>query len=293
MDADTSNIKVRRGPQWRSDRVIELLGNPRLQPRRSDDPYVRWYRRYRLLEMAAGCHEVERFDAFLAHPHSCLADSIYFGPDMEFKHILEARLLSDESPAAIASRLKIDEETINHFEALFFDFRSRPRDTDWVQEVIVGPPEGLAPKLHGVMSETQRGFLYRLFAYCGGPTVLDSVIFNVGPPMTPQSYESVDSWLDSAAEQVVQSLSDAANPVRPIQDTVVRLLELGLEPPRKARMRKAARKLPPSDFEVFATAIIARISGQSTSKSEAPRQRARTAANSRSREPAVGSEWTA
>ena len=280
MDADFFKNNSFRSLQWRSHRVIELVDNPRLKPRRSDDAYIRSYRRYRILRMAAGMDRTKRFSAFLAHPHSCVADAIYFAANTEFRHILEARLLSEESPAEIASRLKLDEETINHYEALFFDFRDRPHDTDWVQEVILGPIEYLFPKLNGVMSETQRGFLYRMFAYCGGSAVLDSVVHSIAPPTMPDSRESVGSWLDGAADQIVQSLSSAAKHARPIQDAVVRLLELALEPQRNARTSKSARKRPPCDFEAFAAAIIARLSGQSTSKSGPRRQRARTTSSS-------------
>src|SRR4051812_24249649 len=120
MDANLIEYTPLRRPQWRSDRVIELVDDPRLKPRRSDDAYVRSCRRYRLLQKAA-CDEAQRFDAFLAHPHSGAADSIYFGPNAEFRQILEARLLSDETPATIASQLIIEEETVKHYEALFFD----------------------------------------------------------------------------------------------------------------------------------------------------------------------------
>jgi hypothetical protein len=292
MDATFSKTRVLRRPQWRADRVIELVDNPRLQLRRSDDAYIRSYRRYQILRSAAGIDKTKRFRAFLSQPHSCVADAIYFASNTERRHILEAWLLIEEAPAEIASRLKIEEETVNHYEALFFDIRHRLYDTNWVKELILSPPEYLISRRNGEMSDTQRGFLYRMFGYCGGPAALDSVVSSLARTAMSANRESVGSWLDNAAEQIVQSLSGGATHPRPIQDAVVQLLDLALEPQRTARTSKAARKRPPSDFEAFVAAIIAKLPGRSTSEFGRRRQRGTAMSNLLSRELANDSEST-
>ena len=206
MDADFSKSNLRRRPQWRADRVVELVSHPKLQLQQTDDKYVRSHRRFRIRQMAAGNDETKLFDAFLADPHSSIADTIYFAREQEFRHVLEARLMSAESLAQIASRVEMEEKSVAHYAAMFFDVRDRLQNTDWRHEVILGPSGNLLARLNGIMCDTQRAFLYRLFASYGGPAVLDSVIQSIGPRTLPERRESSNPWVDSAAEQIVRTL---------------------------------------------------------------------------------------
>lgn len=268
MDADFLKNHAFRWPQWRAERVIYLTDNPKVQPRRSDDHYVRAYRRYRILETAAGSDETKLFAAFLQQPHSYVAHAIYYGPDRELRHILEARLLTGESLAEIANRFKMEKETVAHYEALFFNVRNRLHNADWIHGVILGQHQFLVARMDGVLTQDQRGFLYRLFGYYGGPDVLDAVIHSIGSTTMPQGREDVAGWLDHAVDQIVQSWV-AANRIRDLDTvTVVHLLDLVVGPQRKAKTSRAARKWPQTDFEVFVSRIAAKLTGRASPRDQ-------------------------
>lgn len=40
---------------------------------------------------------------------------------------------------------------------------------DWVAKVIKGPPEDRVANRDGTITDGQRGYIYRLFGYFGGP----------------------------------------------------------------------------------------------------------------------------
>lgn len=61
-----------RRPQWRLERVRQMIEHrPPLQPRRSDDHYVRAYRRFLISYLAAGDDEKRRRAVSLELPHVC------------------------------------------------------------------------------------------------------------------------------------------------------------------------------------------------------------------------------
>lgn len=260
MDADLNKNNMVRRPQWRADRVMELVENPKLRLRRSDDIYVRSYRRLRSLQAAAGIDQTKRFFGFVAQPYSWVAEAIYYTTDGHFRHILEGHLLTQESIAEIAGRLKIEENTVAHYEAIFFSVIDLRQNTDAIDQVILGPPGCFFAGVKGVMTDNQRGFLYRLFAYYGGPDLLEAVIETIGPTTMHESREDVVGWLDTAVDQIVQVSTVAASRApRLDKDPIVRLLEIALATLQTAKTSKLARRRPPCDFERLVAMVLAKL----------------------------------
>ena len=174
-----------RRPQWRSERVIAMLTHrPRpLRPRRCDDRYMRAYRWFLKHYLAAGDDAVGRQRLVWKCRHVDQAHRLYFAADVERRQILEARLLTAESFAEIAMRFATKAAMIDYFEQLFFNVRDRMDCRDWLIRVIKGPPEDRVPSRDGVLTVGQRGYVYRLFGYYGGPKILDAVVMcTVAPP---------------------------------------------------------------------------------------------------------------
>ena len=79
------------------------------------------------------------------------------------------------------------------------------------------------------MTAAQRGFVYRLFAYFGGPLVLDAVVMCLSPHQRPQQDEDASAWFDDATRDIVRSRAAMAASVLAIDGhNIMRLLKLAL-----------------------------------------------------------------
>jgi hypothetical protein len=182
MDGFLEKDSPMRSPRWRYDRVLKVLRTPGLRlPELADDHPIRACHRYLVLGAAAQTSPEEFAEFCQDYPHVEPAVSLHYSPAPELQYILQARLLTAESLAQIAARLGTDELVIRFYSDLFFDVRDRLEARDWIMKVILGPPE-LRAKFNkdGTLTDAQRGFLYRLFAYYGGPLVLDALIAGIG-----------------------------------------------------------------------------------------------------------------
>jgi hypothetical protein len=114
MHADFFTNSPFRRPQWRADRVMQMVEHrpSPLKPRQYDDHYVRTYRQILLSLVAAGDDEAARYAAIQEKPHVYQAHTLHFHPDRHLRQVLEARLLTDESLAKIANRFATEPHTI-------------------------------------------------------------------------------------------------------------------------------------------------------------------------------------
>lgn len=75
---------------------------------------------------------------------------------------------------------------------IFFDIRDRFPSTDWIQKVTIGPRSSYRDMKPGAMTDQQRGYVYRLFAYHGGPLALDAVIGAAGSATMPRAADECE-----------------------------------------------------------------------------------------------------
>jgi hypothetical protein len=218
-----------RRPMWRAERVFAMLEHrPRpLRPRRCDDTYVRAYRCFLKHCLAAGDDTAERLRLHPAMRNVDQAHRLRFDADEERREILQARLLTVETFTEIAARFATEAPVIDCFEKLFFNVRDRLTNKDWIAKIIKGPPENRVPSRDGVLTAAQRGFVYRLFAFFGGPVVLDTLIGCLSPHRMPQQVE--DAWFDDATRDIVRSRAAMAASVFAIDgQNIMRVLKLAL-----------------------------------------------------------------
>jgi hypothetical protein len=178
------------------------------------------------------------------HAHVASAFSLHYSASPELQHILQARLLTTETFAQIASRLSTNELVIQFYADLFFDVRDRLEARDWIAKVILGPPE-LRSKFNpdGTLTDAQRGVLYRLFAYRGGPLVLDSLIASIGSLNRPTQAGDVAEWMDGSLQEIIRTRAVMAVQLLEVNKTnAPRLIKLALPKKGKQRLSKTVKQ---------------------------------------------------
>jgi hypothetical protein len=133
---------------------------------------------------------------FLRELHRCLADApwrllaprwddlgeayaLYTEEPSWPRWELEARLLTDQPLDEIAVRLDTSPAVVDAYHATFFDVRGRLRARGWVANHVPGLGE------HVPLVEEDVGGLLKLYAYTGGPTVLDALLEYFQAPPDP------------------------------------------------------------------------------------------------------------
>jgi len=232
MNAKLIAMNPVRRPQWRLDRVLQLVRHrPQpLWPRRVDCHAIRVYRRI-LLELAAARNDEDAVDK-LEHesPDICYAHALHYSADAEPRQILEARLLTSESLDLIAKRMGTSTKAIEYYEALFFNVRDRLDSDDWIRSVIRGNFHKAERNASNGMDVEQRGYAMRLFAYYGGPLVLDAVIQGLSQAKMPNGVNGVAPWFEDVLDQLVRtSAAVAAATVSIDRKSMMRLLTLAMK----------------------------------------------------------------
>jgi hypothetical protein len=239
---DIAKLNPLRSPRWRYDRVVKAVQKPGFLFRRStgDDYPIRLYHRY--LTRGAAAHGDNRQLELLRqeYPDAALVHELYFSRSIELRQILEARLLTDESFAQIANRMGLGESAVRLYSDLFFDVRDRMQATLWVLKIILGSPETRCKfNEDGTLTDEQRGLLYRLFAYYGGPLVLDAMVAGISGVTLPQRPDELPAWFDSALGQIIRTTATGAVHFLEInRGNAMQLIKLAI--PRKSRKGDAS-----------------------------------------------------
>ena len=232
MNAKFIAMNPVRRPQWRFDRVMQLVRHrPRpLWPRWEDCHAIRAYR-YILLELAAARHDEDALDQIMhEYPEICHAHAVHYSADAEPRQILEARLLTTESLDLIAKRMGTSSKAIEYYEALFFNVRDRLDCDVWIRSVIRGNFSMAGDNGNNGMGVEQRGYVLRLFAYYGGPLVLDAVIQGLSHAKMPSRTGDVEPWFEDVLGQLVRtSAAVAAATIAIDRKNIMRLLTLAMK----------------------------------------------------------------
>jgi hypothetical protein len=244
-----------RDPQWRSRRVMQLIGgNPEpLRPGRCDDKYIRAYRLMLLAFAAAGNDVVQQNAVVLEYPHVWHAHHLHNSPDIEHRQILEARLLTCETLDEIARRYDTAPQVVDCYEKLFFHVRDRLDNPLWIGVMIKGGPSSGRENKSDVMTDQERAYVYRLFAYCGGPLVLDAAVSGMASTTILMRAEDVP---DTALNQIVRTCA-AAVTLRLNSKNMIPMMKLAVRM-RAAKAATSARDSGP-DFEEWAGTVLTAI----------------------------------
>lgn len=250
---------ARRKPEWRFERIQQLLDNPKSAKSGQDDHYVRTGRSF-LAKWRKAQSDAQRERLFDANPGLYYAYRLYDGAadDPIPTLILETRVLAGISEEAIAKGLTTLPETVTWYERLFFDVRPYLKNQDWVISQVIAP--ALA-KTFAVSDASRRSapsgprFLdasVKFLAYFGGPLVADALIWGVQPIPPPDSPERLNAWMDKQwANLVKRRGQQAALNIEVNRFNIMDLLRLYSELIEQGRADEEAAR----DFSYWESAI--------------------------------------
>jgi len=112
---------------------------------------------------------------------------------------------------------------------------------DWIlKAAVIGPRHRFRDDNDGPLTAEQRGYVYRLFAFCGGALALDAVIQGIGSAALPQRAKDVVVWFDNELDQLVRTRAAAAAAVLPLnQRNALQMIKLALRNAARANKKPA------------------------------------------------------
>jgi hypothetical protein len=171
-----------RPVDWRWRWAADLLGQG--EPVSvADDHAVREAAAF--LRAWRGCQdEPDRLRLALEMPALYGAHQLYLAAGLFAKCQVEARLLTEESYALIAEKCGRDPQVIEAYHKTFFDVRDRLHAEGYVLHQVIGP------KAHAGLTEADVDVILKLYAYAGGPLVVDALVrYYRDPPTVPEHPE--------------------------------------------------------------------------------------------------------
>lgn len=219
-----------RSPQWRFERTLELVEHepaPR-RAQRCDDSQVRTYRNF-LIRWRATQADDERATLFPRHPGLYYAQTWQFHADSEWRSLLQARILSRESPEKIAMRFGTLPSAVSWYEAIFFNVLDRIDCRDWIEKAVIASSASKIANRDGSLTASQRDLAYKIFGYFGGPDVLDILVSGLAGGFVPQGTKATEKWVDAAFKSVLKSRAlTAAKTFEVNRYNVMQLFEITL-----------------------------------------------------------------
>lgn len=202
-----------RQPDWRWERVLRVTNRPLTPGRcsRHDDKWIRAGRNF-LLRWTDAESDEERERIFWDKPGLFYAYEFH---ERRHEHpeasmFIQARLLARQSYEQIANVMSTTPEAIEWYEALYFNVVEHLEARDWITKQVLLPAfakhhADMVPQEDGSValpfrdSTVAHPFLdasLKLFAYFGGPHLVDLMIHGMqsGKPLT--SPEDLPAWLD-------------------------------------------------------------------------------------------------
>lgn len=211
-------------PDWRWERVVRLVDRHTSPGRctRRDDAYIRAARKFALCWRNRDSIE-QREELFWETPGLYYAHDLHMRAangeeDREGALFIQARLLARQDYATIAKAMGITPETVEWYEAIFFNVRNKLEHRDWVTKHIILPGMLRSPSSIDASGDTvpfrdssvAKPFLdgsLKLFAYFGGPHLVDILIngLQAGKPLI--SVDDMPAWVDQAWSMTVRRRS--------------------------------------------------------------------------------------
>lgn len=216
--ADFQKYNFFRSPEWRWERVLALVDRRGSLPGRCtsrDDDYVRRARKF-LLAWRTGYPETkqrllyEEPGLYYAYDfHQRLVD------DPDAAMYIQARLLARQTPQQIAEIMGVLPDTIYWYSYLYFDVLDRLNNRDWITKQILVPAMLRAPikidEQTGVpgyrdssVAKPHLDGSLKLFAYFGGPHLVDILLGGMHPGKPLQSPDDLANWCDATIATTVR-----------------------------------------------------------------------------------------
>jgi hypothetical protein len=176
-----------RPPDWRWRLAVRLAQGRHPTPRRWCDPWVRLARRFARTLLCRpevdGRRGLPRGLEALEEAHR-----LYLKADSFCRWVVEARLLAGEGFDQVAEKCGLRASAVEAYHALFFDVRGSLRSIDYISTVVIGP------KRHVGLTAVDADVILKLFAYGGGPLVLDAAVrFFRHPLLLPLQFDGLEA----------------------------------------------------------------------------------------------------
>ena len=192
MRADTSVIQssADRQPDWRHHRVMELCEH-RPRPARCasyDDERIVKAREFLLLyRVRSGAARTALHNPFhgLYHAYQLRLQLNSFA-----RMRIEARLLARQPFDEVGKACGIAPSVVEWYEALFFNITDRIEARDWIHQAILGPAA-----LRSLVDQG-RELSTKMFAYHGGPVLLEFLLTTFKDPTGPTVPEEINDYVD-------------------------------------------------------------------------------------------------
>lgn len=198
-----------REPDWRWARVRTLVDRFPTPGRasRHDDEFVRGARTFTVRLRNAELHDDQAAKAKLWFETPDLYYALEFHRRLNEAHdkvmYMEARLLAGQSFEAIADVMGVTPGTIKWYEALFFNIVDHLKQRDWITSQVLIPAIKRSPLTAGggpfQNQDVVKPFLdgsLKMFAYFGGPHVVDALLSGFQAGMPAAARDDVNSWFD-------------------------------------------------------------------------------------------------
>jgi len=213
-----------RAPAWRWLRAVNIDGGGPLATKKRDGgdgvPWIRRALRLKRHYAQSGnnnnaLYNIARLDSDLFWAHR-----IWTNDKEPTRWAIEARILAGETDASIAKKVGCEPAVVAAYEAVFFDVRTKLQNSGYIINVV------MADSVTKGLTERQYDLLWKLFAYSGGPYVLDAMISRFSDITRPLRPEDVSEFFqDSAINSMRHKAAVAALTVPVNSHTQLALLD--------------------------------------------------------------------
>jgi len=126
------------------------------------------------------------------------AFSVYSDRGGVTRSALEARLLADEPPEAIARKCATEAAVVRAYEILYYDVRGRLKSPDYIFNQAIGP------RLRDGTAAWNYDLVWKVFGYLGGALVLDELMDTCRSGLRPANAREVVAYLSEDARRAVR-----------------------------------------------------------------------------------------
>lgn len=213
-------------PEWRLERVIEILDDPQNNKRisRRDDEYIKHARSF-IAKWRTGSKNVRqnlKYDMPGMYFAQKMFDDIQTEPNATFT--IEAMLLAGMSDEEIASKANTEPPAVEWYEAVFFNVRPRLKKNIWILNHVLVPAVDRFADAEAAKTAETPGTPFRappvvkphfdmtlkFFAYFGGPVICEYMLSKFKNGVIARSVDDIGDWLDDCWAHAARARSTQA-----------------------------------------------------------------------------------
>jgi hypothetical protein len=206
-----------RVPDWRWQRAGYLASHGLEIPGRAEGPWIR--RAFRLHQVMLRYGRDQGLERILKwRPELLFAYQLWTNTQQLARDIVEACILSGQSPAEIARKLCFHFEGLKAYEELFYDVRKKLVHRGYVNVMLIGP------ELSGPLSRVTFATVLKSFAYHMGPHALDALLGVYNSNVAPLAAEGIPAALPAMTGLELTVKAAVAAKLIPVNEQTAPLL---------------------------------------------------------------------